>query len=82
MLEDVLHNFNNMLAGNVIDRLLGEWYVDTLVGVTYGDGVFSFSCFLWTYKVTIELPSCDDEKGKGMKERIVGGRRSGAADLE
>lgn len=50
-------NFNNTLAGDVVDRLLGEWYTGTLAGVTDGDGVFSFSGFLGTYKVTIEHPS-------------------------
>ncbi|CAH9134827.1 unnamed protein product [Cuscuta epithymum] len=54
-------DFKNTLAGDVVDKLLGEWHTGTVTGVTDSGGSFNFSGFLGTYKVRVEIPSKNSE---------------------
>lgn len=46
-------NFTNLPAGDVVDRLLGEWQTREVLGATNDRGSFNFSAFLGEYKLSV-----------------------------
>lgn len=45
-------DFNNLAAGDTVDKLLKEWQTGILVGQSDEHGSYGFSGFLGEYKVT------------------------------
>ncbi|XP_066346439.1 endo-1,4-beta-xylanase 4-like [Miscanthus floridulus] len=46
-------NFTNLPAGDVVDRLLGEWQTKEVLGATNDRGSFNFSAFLGEYRLSV-----------------------------
>ncbi|XP_052154604.1 endo-1,4-beta-xylanase 5-like [Oryza glaberrima] len=46
-------NFTNLPAGDVVDKLLGEWQTKETLGTTNDRGSFNFSAFLGEYKLSV-----------------------------
>uniref|UniRef100_A0ACD5WS95 Uncharacterized protein n=1 Tax=Avena sativa TaxID=4498 RepID=A0ACD5WS95_AVESA len=46
-------SFVNLPAGDVVDRLLGEWQTKEVLGATNDRGSFNFSAFLGEYKLSV-----------------------------
>ncbi|RVW69191.1 Anti-sigma-I factor RsgI6 [Vitis vinifera] len=46
-------NFNNLPTGDVLDKILRQWSIAGMVGVTDANGVFEASLFHGDYEVTI-----------------------------
>lgn len=66
-------DFTNLPAGDVVDRLLGEWQTKEVLGATDDRGSFNFSAFYGEYRLsvtylnrtadaTFSLPRSDDTK--------------------
>ncbi|GMN27281.1 hypothetical protein TIFTF001_049362 [Ficus carica] len=47
------NNFQNLPAGDVVDKLLKEWRTEELEGVTDEHGSYSFFGFLGEYKISV-----------------------------
>ncbi|TVU13335.1 hypothetical protein EJB05_40387 [Eragrostis curvula] len=54
-------NFTNLPAGDVVDRLLGEWQTVEVLGATNDRGSFNFSAFLGEYKLTVNYQNVTAE---------------------
>ncbi|XP_034681945.1 endo-1,4-beta-xylanase 5-like [Vitis riparia] len=50
-------NFKNLPTGDVLDKILGQWSIAGMVGVTDANGVFEASLFHGDYEVTISHPT-------------------------
>ena len=50
-------NFNNLPTGDVLDKILRQWSIAGMVGVTDANGVFEASLFHGDYEVTISHPT-------------------------
>ncbi|KAL6841455.1 hypothetical protein ACP4OV_028732 [Aristida adscensionis] len=46
-------NMSNLPAGEVVDRLLGEWQTKEVLGATNDRGSFNFSAFLGEYRLSV-----------------------------
>jgi GH35 family endo-1,4-beta-xylanase len=54
-------NFTNLPAGDVVDRLLGEWQTVEVLGATNDRGSFNFSAFLGEYRLTVNYQNVTSE---------------------
>lgn len=72
------NNFNNLPAGDTVDKLLEEWQTRRVEGVTDQLGSFSFHGFLGEYTIMVK----HGNKTKNLSLSLTGGHETRFVNLQ